>query len=558
MSALLRRATLALVLCLGCSDPAHRVGVQADEDALSDAASPDAATGLDAGSPTPPQHHDAGREPPPAGYKFPSEFVFGSAVAGFQVDMGCPTLPSDDCVDKRSDWYAFTTDAQLVMDEDVHLSGHDPARVSPGFWELFPEDIRRAKQELHHDAFRFSIEWSRIFPNATDDADTPEEVAALADPRAVKKYHQILAELKKHGMRPLVTLYHYALPIWIHDPVKCHTDFDSCTERGWVDRERTIREIQKYTAFCAREFGAEIDWWATLNEPLQNMLFGYVQPSAQRSHPPALSLNTDAARIVFNALIDAHARMYDALKQHDTVDADGDGDTSFVGVVYPLTPIVAENPGSLFDGPARDNIDYLWNRAFLNAVTLGKYDPKLDRTIEQREDLAGRMDYVGINYYFSIQVKDFFGGISVPIISALSPLFTADPGSFKEIPNDPDELAGLIHWVNDELGVPAIITENGVPDPDDNGTTARFLVQNLAAVQRAIAEGADVRGYFYWTLMDNYEWNHGMGVRMGLYAVEASDPTKRRVARRAVPVFAEIARHKLLSFEMLSKYGAGP
>ncbi len=551
---------VALVASAACASPHHGGTSEA-------ASAPDASldAGPDAGSPL---RTDAGQadpsgdaaRPPSAGYAFPDEFVFGSAVAGFQVDMGCPTLPPEQCNDTASDWYAFTTAPELINDAKTFLSGQDPTQVGPGFWELFPDDIRRADEELHHQALRFSIEWSRVFPTPTDDANTPEEVAALANKDAVKRYHEMLAELKKRGMKPLVTLYHYALPLWIHDPVACHLDFGTCERRGWVDSERTLREIRKYTAFCAREFGAEVDWWATLNEPLQNMLFGYVQPGAQRSHPPALSVNVDAAKVVFNALIDAHARMYDELKAHDTVDADGDGKPSFVGVVYPLTPIVPQNPGSLFDGPAATNIDYLWNRAFLNAVALGKYDPKLERPAEPqiRDDLVGRMDYVGINYYFGIAVKDFLAGISVPIISGLSPLFTADPYSFKEIPNDPGKLVEFIHWVNDELGVPAIITENGVPDPDDDGTTERFLVHNLAAVQRAIAEGGDVRGYFYWTLMDNYEWNHGMDVRMGLYAVDKSDPMKRRVARRAVPLFGEIAKTKRLTFAVLNKYGAGP
>ena len=563
MSASLWRVAcaVALVASAACSSPRHGVGTGA-------ASAPDAALDADAGDAGPVPATDAGPSgtsgdagsPIAAGYAFPEEFVFGSAVAGFQVDMGCPTLPPEQCNDTASDWYAFTTAPELISDAKTFLSGQDPTQVGPGFWELFPEDIKRADEELHHQALRFSIEWSRIFPTPTDDANTPEEVAALANQAAVKRYHEMLAELKKRGMKPLVTLYHYALPLWIHDPVACHLDFGTCTKRGWVDRERTLREIRKFTAFCAREFGAEVDWWATLNEPLQNMLFGYVQPGAQRAHPPALSVNIDAAKVVFDALIDAHARMYDEVKANDTSDADGDGSPSFVGVVYPLTPIVPKNPGSLFDGPAATNIDYLWNRAFLNAVALGKYDPKLERpeTPQVREDLVGRMDYVGINYYFSIEVKDFLGGISVPVVSGLSPLFTADPFSFKEVPNEPDKLTEFIHWVNDELGVPAIITENGVPDPDNDGTTERFLVRNLAAVQRAIAEGADVRGYFYWTLIDNYEWNHGMNVRMGLYAVDKNDPTKRRVARRAVAMYGEIATHKVLPFELLSKYGAGP
>jgi beta-galactosidase len=544
------RCSLALLVALAActGDHAGSKSPVVDRDASVEPVTHDA--GSDASTLGPNPELDASM--PPAGLAFPPDFVFGAAVAGFQVDMGCPTMPASVCDDVNSDWYVFTTAPATVNDDGAHLSGQSPSQVGPGFWELYKDDIRRADEELHHQAFRFSLEWSRIFPQPTDGAETDEEVAALADRTAVAKYHAILAELGARHMKPLVTLYHYSLPTWIHDAAGCHTDFDNCSPKGWVDAERTLREIQKYTRFCAKEFGGEVDWWATLNEPLQNMLFGYVQPSEQRAHPPAVSLKVDAAHTVFNALIEAHARMYDAIKTHDSVDADEDGDASFIGVVYPLVPVTPASAGSGWDIDAATNIDYLWNRAFLNAVALGQFDANLDRNVVQREDLAGRMDYVGINYYTGMQVSGL--GISVPIISGLSPLFTANPLNFQEQPNDAAAIKGFVHWVNDELGKPAIITENGVADPSDDGSTPTFLVRNLKALQEAISEGADVRGYFYWTLMDNYEWNHGMDIRMGLYAVDKNDPQKKRVARRAVPVFGTIARYKVLPFSYIERY----
>src|SRR5690606_14892142 len=129
-------------------------------------------------------------------------------------------------------------------------------------------------------------------------------------------------------------------------------------------------EIAKYSAFVAREFGDQVDIWATLNEPLQNMLFGYVQPNAERSHPPAAVFRLAEARIVLDALIEAHAAMYDAVKSADQVDADGDGDASFIGVVYPMAPMTPSNPNRALDVQATENLDYLWNRAFLRATAL--------------------------------------------------------------------------------------------------------------------------------------------------------------------------------------------
>lgn len=510
-------------------------------------AMPSSTTGGDGGEPV---------ELPPEGLAFPKGFVFGTAIAGFQADMGCPTLSPAICTDTKSDWTVFTTAKETVESDNAYLNGQDPAKVGPGFWELYKDDIKRADEELHNQSLRLSIEWSRVFPEATDELDGFDEMKKAANAGAVAHYHDVLKELKDRGMRPLVTLNHYALPTWIHDAVGCHTDFDNCSPKGWVDSERTLKEIVKFTAFVAKEFGGEIDWWATLNEPLQNMLFGYVQPGENRSHPPAVSLKTAAARIVFNALIDAHARMYDAIKANDLVDADGDSKPSFVGVVYPLVPISPADPNALLgqDKQAAENIDYLWNRAYLNAVALGQYDEKLDRKTVQREDLAGRMDYVGMNYYFGITVSGL--GFAVPVISDLSPLFTANPLDFKETENDPTKLEGFLKWINDDLGVPAIITENGAVDPDDDGTGPRFIVRNLKALAEAIQNGRDVRGYYYWTLTDNYEWNHGMDTRMGLYGVDKADAKKQRFARQGVSIYGQIAKFGVVPNTLIDAYGA--
>src|SRR5579859_4300681 len=103
--------------------------------------------------------------------QFPASFLFGTAIAGFQADMGCPKLPPPQCDDRNSDWYDFTTAKATVSDPNAYLSGQDPSKVGPGFWELYAEDIQRAGDDLHNGALRLSIEWSRIFPKMTDGAD---------------------------------------------------------------------------------------------------------------------------------------------------------------------------------------------------------------------------------------------------------------------------------------------------------------------------------------------------------------------------------------------------
>ncbi len=480
---------------------------------------------------------------------FPSPFLFGTAVAGFQVDMGCPTLPASECEDHGSDWWDFTTSPTTVGDPATHLSGDSPS-LGPGEWELYEKDADLLAHDLAGNAMRLSIEWSRIFPAPTDAATTDADLRALASPAAVAHYHALFAALRARAITPLVTLNHYALPSWIHDAVGCHVDLDHCSPRGWVDRERTVREIAKYAGFCAREFGAEVDLWATLNEPFAVALPGYLLPTADRSNPPAVSLRFAELKTVIVALIEAHARMYDAVHANDAVDADGDGKSAEVGVVFPIAPFEPADPSNPLDVEGAKNGFYLYDMVYLNGVAKGDLDANLDGHPVHRDDLAGRMDWMGVNQYARVIVK----GLAEPLLPALSPLSTFDALGMKQ---EFDHARGMYEtaMIVKGLGLPEIVTENGTADPNDDGTVPEYLVRNLTWLSRAIRDGADVRGYFYWTLMDNYEWNHGMGRwRGGLFAVEPTDPTRERRPRKGVATFRAIAEAHGVPDDLAERY----
>src|SRR5690606_37329820 len=132
------------------------------------------------------------------------------------------------------------------------------------------------------------------------------------------------AALKAQNLRPLVTLNHYTLPLWLHDGKSCHQDPFTCEDAGWLDRDRILEQIALYAGFCAREFGAEIDLWATLNEPVGVVASGFLLPSPTRTNPPGISNPSLAVEALF-AMIEGHARMYDAVHAEDVIDADGDG-----------------------------------------------------------------------------------------------------------------------------------------------------------------------------------------------------------------------------------------
>jgi beta-glucosidase/6-phospho-beta-glucosidase/beta-galactosidase len=481
---------------------------------------------------------------------FPPGFLLGAATAGFQVEMGCPTLPHAECVDPNSDWYQFVTSPAIAKDRLAFVSGEDPAVVCPGQWELYASDFDLAAGDGHN-AVRMGIEWSRIFPRSTGGIEGYEALRAAADAKALAHYHDVFAALKARGLTPLVTLNHYTLPTWIHDGVGCHRHPRRCAPRGWLDREVTVREIAKYAGFIAREYGGEVDLWATLNEPFAVVLPGYLLPSYARSNPPALLLRSRDAKAVLAAMIEGHARMADAVRENDRADADGDGVAQRVGLVYAMSPVAPKDPAREADRTAAANLFYLWNAVFLNAVTKGDFDGDLTGRPAYRADLAGRLDYVGLNYYTRVTVE----GLPFAVLPGLSPLFTANPASISTQEVYPRGIYEMAAWVRDHLGLPVIVTENNSRyDPhDDDATEQRYLVEHLTWLWRAIRDGVDVRGYFYWALIDNYEWNQGPA-GTGLYEVGPYDPAKTRHPRGVAAVYRSIAIAHGVPADLAAKY----
>jgi beta-galactosidase len=485
---------------------------------------------------------------------FPPNFQFGTAVAGFQVEMGCPSVAAAECEDRNADWYAYITTPELLNDPTLYLTG-DPPSVGPGFYELYPQDIARAADELGTNALRISIEWSRLFPTSTEAIAASDFTAlrAAANPTALTYYHNLLQAMRQRGQRPLVTINHYSLPTWIHDTVACHRDLSTCTARGWVDRDRIVREITKYAGFLAREFGNDVDLWATLNEPFTAVVVaGYLLQTPTRTNPPGVALRSAEAKTATLAMIEAHARMYDAVKQYDTVDADSDGRASRVGLVYNITPVQPANPNNPVDVTGASNLFYLLNQVFLDGVARGRVDANFDGNQVTRDDLAGRMDYIGLNYYTRTTVR----GTQASPLPDLSPLLTVDVADISNLQFDYAYPQGLYESINfvKGYGLPIIITETGFEDPSDTGTAARWVVETLTWTARAIREGAPVEGYYYWTLMDNYEWNHGADIRLGLYAVDKNDPQKVRRARKSAPAYRRIIQARDIPADLMSAY----
>lgn len=480
---------------------------------------------------------------------FPEGFVFGAAVAGFQVEMGCPTIPAETCEDRKSDWYQFITSTTAIARASNHLRG-DPPTLGPGFYELYEADLDRLKG-LGLGGFRFSIEWSRVFPESTVGVTGHDALKARASAAGLDYYKRVLAALKARGIKPLVTLNHYTLPTWIHDGVGCNQDLDTCSPRGWLE-PNIVDELAKYAGFVAKELGGDVDLWATQNEPLAVVIPGYLLQTPTRTNPPAAAIRSEAKTVLVHMIL-AHARMYDAVKANDTIDADGDGKTSRVGLVYNVAPVEPKDPSRSLDRLAALNIDYLYNEVFLNGVLKGELDDDLDGTGEVREDLVGRSDYLGVNYYTRVRVE----GDTDSILPDFSPKLTLNPLTVEQGAVYAKGLYDAIMEVKAEYpGVPLIITENG--NDAEAGDSAKFLVEHPQWLAKAIDEGAPVEGYFWWSLMDNYEWNHGMAMKFGLFAVDTADVMKARTARPVADALARIAAARAIPEDLAKAFPITP
>jgi beta-galactosidase len=502
-----------------------------------------------------------------AAKKFPKEFLWGTAIAGFQAEAG-----KGKSVDPNSDWFVWTHDPANIADGTV--SGDLP-EDGPGHYKRFEGDLDLAADDLHNNAFRFSIEWSRIFPRSTEDIDVGarigkrdlERLDRRANEGAVRHYRKVLRAAQKRGLAPFVTLHHWTIPSWLHDPIATrdalaalgpNDPLPDLARDGWLD-PATVDEFAKYAAYLGWKLGDRADYWNTLNEPLVQVTLGYINvPGVFGSYWPPGAFSFTGAITTLTNLERANTVAYDALKRFDRDDADGDGRDSRVGPVMNMIAFTPSDPSSAADQTATEHADYLFNRLFLNGVVGGDVDSNGDGTIGPNEaDLHGRKaDFVGLNYYFRGRVAAAGAPLTpaIPILDFLPATSYASPvtPSGPPCPTICSEFGSEIYpeGFRDVIGtagsydLPVYVTENGIADSDDDQRPG-YLTDHLAQVRAAIREdGVDVRGYFQWSLIDNLEWVYGYAPKFGLYSVDPA--TLKRTARPSARLYGRIAKRNAL------------
>ncbi|MBO3662082.1 GH1 family beta-glucosidase [Microbacterium stercoris] len=435
--------------------------------------------------------------------QFPEGFLFGSATAAFQIEGAAAE-------DGRtpSIWDTFSKTPGKVWNGDN-------GDVADDHYHRWESDLDLMK-ELGLAAYRFSISWSRLLPNA----------GSVVNPKGADFYSRLVDGLLERGIRPIATLYHWDLPQELED------------NDGWVNRETSLR-FADYASTAAGLLGDRVAAWTTLNEPWCSAYLGY----GSASHAPGRTEPANALAAVHHLNL-AHGLGVQAIRAAATNDPELSVTLNFH---VPLGD----------DAEAKRRIDALANRAFTSPMLLGRYDDDLledtrnvsDWSFVQDGDLAQinqPLDFLGVNYYSTVTVRMWdgestrarndghkdVGGSAWPGSEHVD--FLPQEGPYTDMGWNiaPDSLEDLLVSLSEQFpDQPLVITENGAAFADEVTVTpegkrvhdadrVQYLKRHFAAARCAIDRGVDLRGYMVWSLFDNFEWGYGYSKRFGIVRVD--------------------------------------
>ncbi len=439
---------------------------------------------------------------PEATFHFPKGFLWGTATASHQVE-GRNT---------NNNWAAWEK-APLVAPargSQGHIINDQKAGLACDWWGgRWREDFDRAA-EGGQNAHRFSIEWSRVQP-------APDRW----DETALDVYREMARGLVSRNMVPLITLHHFTDPIWLADL------------GGW-ESEKVIPLFTTYVTKVVEALATFTNTWVTINEPNTYIFGGY----AGGGFPPGKNDLNTALNVMIN-MVRAHAAAYRAI--HAIQPA------AQVGIAQyyrSLKPAHAWFPLDIWPAALQSQI---FNNAFPRAVTDGRFEAVFKRAT--LPEAAHTLDFLGVNYYtrdlvsFSLlHASQLFGKRSFPK--------GADLSNTSFLANVPEGMFEALKW-GMTFKVPLVVTENGIEDQDDH-LRPRYLLQHLHQVWRAVNFNFPVKGYFHWTLVDNFEWERGWTQRFGLWELDEASQTRRK--RPSADLFAGICRENGISFSLVSRY----
>lgn len=418
---------------------------------------------------------------------FPENFLWGTATCAHQVE-------GDNI---HSDWWAYEQIPGKIRNGDRSGKACD-------HYHRYEEDFDLCRK-INNNSHRISIEWARIEPR-------PGEI----DNDAIDHYHKVLEALKKRSLTPFVTVHHFTLPMWF-------------AMRGGFSVEANLRHFERYVTLLANEFGQEVEFWNTINEPAIYSTMSYLAGFFPPGETSFRLFNK-----VMNNILAAHALCYHALKSAN--------DKALVGIVKNIPYFNPATPGSWGDAKAAALQDWFFNEFMLNAIATGRRKRPLGNG-RILPGLEGSTDFYGLNYYN--QCLCTWKNPIRPEIAA------------------PNERATQLGWTPYPIGLqknllrlakynkPIYITENGIGTDDDTWRCS-FLLEHLRQVRLAIDAGADVRGYFQWSLIDNFEWIDGYNSQFGLIGYDHK--TFARQPRPSFDLYGKVAKENGIKSEWFDKY----
>ncbi|MFH1175195.1 MAG: glycoside hydrolase family 1 protein [bacterium] len=442
---------------------------------------------------------------------FPENFFWGAATSSHQVEG-----------DNFNDWSEWENSQerrrQLEKSGMIKKYGLENfiSGVACDHYNRYEEDFDIA-EKLGHNAHRFSIEWSRV---------EPEE--GKFNQEEIEHYKKAVKVLRERGMEPFITLWHFTLPIWLAE------------KGGWLC-EKSPFYFARYAEKVVSQLGDDVKFWITINEPVVYSMMTYLSgqwPSQKKSVKKYLK----ALKNLAQAHIEAYKKIH-GLRRGGVFFSSPLG-----GATIPLSlPLdKGEVGGGIQVGIAKNNTYFsrrFWWCPFEWGIAKFLKYFKNDWFLEQIKDYQ---DFIGLNYYREVMIDPF---VIIP------PFLKGDKGGFSSnfsplergVLNDmlwricPE---GIYHCLKDlkKYEKPIFITENGIPDSKDE-KRAKFIEDHIFWAGKAIQEGIDLRGYFYWSLLDNFEWAHGFWPKFGL--VEIDYNTLERKIRPSAWRYKEIIEKNL-------------
>jgi beta-glucosidase len=434
---------------------------------------------------------------------FPANFLWGAATAAYQVE-GSPLADGAG----PSIWHRFSH-------HPGNVAGGDTGDVACDHYRRYRDDVA-LMGELGLKAYRFSISWSRVLPEGT----------GRVNRKGLDFYERLVENLLEAGIQPLATLYHWDLPAALDD------------RGGWLNRD-IAGWFADYADVMFRALDGRIRMWATLNEPWVVVDAGYLHGVHAPGHR-----NLFEAPLATHNIMRAHGAAVRAYR------ASG---THSIGLVVNLEPKYAasDKPEDL---AATSRTDAYMNRQYLDPALLGSYPPEMAEMYGEAwpdfppgdlHDIHQKIDFLGVNYYTRGRMKHDDSRIVERGSRVKNPGADYTEMEWEVFPRG---LTDILVWVRERYGdLPIYITENGAAFADppkapesgvDDPKRVEYLRQHLRAVADAIARGVDVRGYFVWSLLDNFEWSMGYSKRFGIVHVDFE--TQRRTPKTSARFYADV------------------